>query len=67
MPSLLWFLIGLVLLAILVSVIWQVFGVGELYGRLTPNQRLLVALLGLLFIIIAIWWFLTNYMPGFPL
>jgi hypothetical protein len=61
--NLLVFLIALVLVAILVSILWQLFGVGALFARMTQTQRLLVALLGLLIIIGVLWWFFTRYMP----
>ena len=63
MNELIWFLVALVLIAILVSVLWQLFGVGTLFARMTPTQRLLVALLGLLIIIAVLWWFFGRYMP----
>lgn len=62
--SLIWFLVIVVLVAILVSIIWQVFGVGALFANMTANQRLLVALLGLLLIILAVWWVFTHYVPA---
>lgn len=65
--EILWFLIALVLIAIFVSVIWNVFGVGTLFAGMTPTQRLLWALLGLLIIIAVLVWFFRGYMPvGFP-
>lgn len=62
--DLIWFLVALVLIAIFVSVIWQIFNVGELFAGMSRTQRLLVALLGLLIIIAVLWWFLTHYMPA---
>lgn len=62
--NILYLLIALVLLAILVSILWQIFGVGTLFANMTPMQRLLVALLGLLIIVVVVWLFLTHYMPG---
>lgn len=65
--DILWFLVILVLVAILVSILWQLFGVGRLFANMTNTQRLLVALLGLIVIVIVVWWFLSRYMPmGFP-
>lgn len=65
--EILWFLIALVLIAIFVSVIWNVFGVGTLFAGMTPTQRLLWALLGLLIILVVLWWFFGRYVPmGFP-
>ena len=61
--TLLWFLVALILVLIVVSIIWQLFNVGELFARLTPTQRLLVALLGLVLIIAVLLWFFTRYMP----
>lgn len=66
MPNPLLFLIAFVVLLIVVSIIWQVFNVGALFATLTPTQRLLWALLGLLIIIVVFWWFLTRYpLTGF--
>lgn len=59
--ELVWFLGIVVLVAILVSIIWQVFDVGVLFANMTRTQRLLWALLGLL-IIIAILWYV--FFPG---
>lgn len=64
MPNLLVFLFALVLLAILVSVLWQLFNVGTLFAGENRTQRLLWALLGLLVIAAVVWWVLTRYMPG---
>lgn len=61
--SLLTFLIILVLVAILISLIYQVFGVSRLFAGMTQTQRLLVALLGLLIIFAVLWIFFTRYMP----
>ena len=62
--DILWFLIILVLVAIVVSIIWQAFGVSALFAGMTRTQRLLVALLGLLFVIVVLWWFFSRYMPS---
>jgi hypothetical protein len=58
--SLIWFLVVVVLVAILVSIIWQLFGVGALFATLSPTQRTLFALLGLLIIIVVILYFFRN-------
>lgn len=65
--NLLWFLVALILIAFLVSIIWNVFNVGSLTAGMTRTQRLLVALLGLLVIVIIVWWFFTRFAPmGIP-
>ena len=64
--SLVWFLVIIVLIAILVSIVWQIFGVGALFATMSPTQRLLFALLGLLIIIFIVLYFFTNNFIRFP-
>lgn len=61
--DLIWFLILLVIVVIVVSIIWQAFGVSSLFANMTPTQRLLFALLGLLIVIVVLWWFFGSYIP----
>jgi hypothetical protein len=55
--DLIWFLVAVVLIAIVIGVVWQVFGVSNLFAGMNQTQRLLIALLGLLIIILIIWYF----------
>lgn len=64
--DLIWFLVIVVLIAILVSIIWQIFGVSALFATMSPTQRLLVALLGLLIIIIIVLYFFSNNIIRLP-
>lgn len=57
------FLVVAIVVLIVVSLLAQIFGVGNLFANLTPTQRTLVALLGLVFIVIVLYLFFTRYMP----
>jgi hypothetical protein len=65
--NLIWFLVVVVVVVILISVVWQAFGVSTLFASMTPTQRLLWALLGLLIIIAIVWYFFfAGHLVTFP-
>lgn len=64
--DLIWFLVAVVLIAILITIVWNIFNVGELFAGMSRTQRLLVALLGLLIIIAIIWYVFSSHLVRLP-
>lgn len=61
--ELLWFLVIAVIVIVVIGLIWQAFGVGNLLANASPMQRTLIALVGLLIIIVILFYFFSGYLP----